>query len=142
MPYCSRDDLITASSESEVNELLDRNNDGVNDTDLLARTILQADSIVDGYLASKYSFPLNVPLEQVPETIKTISTDITRYRLWNNNAPEEVRNRYKDAIQQLKDYQKGVMVLIDIPLSATNPEGGVDYSANERIFTFDTLRGF
>ena len=143
MPYSSLQDLIAASSEREVNDLLDSNNDGVHDANLLNRTIAQADSIIDGYLASEYGFPLNVPLEQVPLTIKTISTDITRYRLWNSNAPEEVRNRYKDAMQQLKDLQKGVMVLIDVVKSENNLSGGgVDYFAEDRVFTRESLSGY
>lgn len=142
MPYCSLKDLISASSESEMNRLLDTNNDGSHDQARLSDAIANADAIIDGYLAAKYGFPLNVAPELVPLPVRAISADITRYRLWSEGAPEEVRNRYKDAVGQLKDYARGIMVLVDVPESTLNVGGGVDVYAEERVFTRDTLAGY
>jgi len=72
-----------------------------------------------------------------------MSCDITRFMLWDDNAPEEVRNRYNDAIARLKDIAKGMMKLPSTILpSPNNPTGGVDYYAEERVFTRDSLAGF
>lgn len=142
MPYCTLKDLINVSSESEMNRLLDANNDGSHDEKRLSDTVSTADAIIDGYLGAKYGFPLNVAPEQVPLPVRAISADITRYRLWSEGAPEEVRNRYKDAISQLKDYSRGIMVLVDVPESTLNVGGGVDVYAEERVFSRDTLADY
>jgi phage gp36-like protein len=79
----------------------------------------------------------------VPQIITYISCDITRFMLWDDNAPEEVRNRYNDAIARLKDIAKGMMKLPSTTvLAPDNPSGGVDYYAEERVFSRDSLAGF
>jgi phage gp36-like protein len=89
MAYCTRDNLVQRFGEREIDDLLDRDNNSVDDTDTLSQTIADADSLIDSYVSSKYQ----TPLDQVPQIIKYISCDITRFMLWDDNAPEEVRNR-------------------------------------------------
>lgn len=100
-----------------------------------------AAGIVDGYLAAKYT----LPLVNVPGMVLGWVGDITRYRLWDQQAPEEVRRRYEDAVAQLRDLAAGKMAL-------PPDSGGVSqstaygfksdgYSA-ERVFTAETLADF
>lgn len=138
MAYCTLNDLVKRFSESEINDLLDRNDDAIHDAQTLDMTIADADSLIDGYLGVRYK----VPIIPTPNIIKAFSCDITRFLLWDDHAPDEVRKRYDDVIARLKDYAKGLMVLPDVEVAPQNPSGGVDFIANERVFSQDTLRGF
>lgn len=138
MPYCTLNDLIKRFGESEINDLLDRDSDGLHESETLDMTIADADSLIDGYLGVRYK----VPIIPTPTIIKAFSCDITRFLLWDDNAPEEIRKRYSDVIARLKDYAKGLMVLPDAQAAPQNPSGGVDFIANERVFTSDSLKGF
>ncbi|MEC7121108.1 MAG: DUF1320 domain-containing protein [Pseudomonadota bacterium] len=138
MAYCDRADLVRRFGESEISDLLDRNNDASDDDQALSATIADADALIDGYLGSRYS----TPLVTVPNAIRAISCDITRYLLWDDNAPAEIRTRYEDALARLKDYSKGVMVLPNVPPAEANPSGGVDFVAEDRVFSRDSLAGF
>ena len=100
-----------------------------------------ASGIVDGYLAAKYT----LPLASVPGMVLGWVGDITRYRLWDQRAPEEVRRRYEDAISQLRDLAAGKMALPpdvtgtpQAQLSAFEFDG---YGAT-RVFTDETLASF
>ncbi len=139
MAYCTKENLIQRFGQREIDDLLDRDNNSVDDTDTLSETIADADALIDSYVCSKYE----TPLSPVPAIIKYISCDIARFMLWDDNAPEEVRKRYDDAIARLKDISKGLMNLPSTVLpSPTNPTGGVDYYAEERVFTRDSLFGY
>ena len=139
MAYCTRDNLVQRFGQREIDNLLDRDNNDTDDTDTLTQTIADADSLIDSYVSAKYQ----TPLSSVPQIITYISCDITRFMLWDDNAPEEVRNRYNDAIARLKDIAKGMMKLPSTTvLAPDNPSGGVDYYAEERVFSRDALAGF
>lgn len=138
MAYCTRADLVARFGEREINDLLDRNNDGADDSNALSLVIADVSSEIDGYLGSKYS----VPLDDVPQAVTAIACDMVRYKLFDDRAPEEIRKRYEDATSKLTKYAKGVMVLSGVTPATDNPSGGVDYYAEERIFTRDTFCGY
>lgn len=99
-----------------------------------------AASMIDGYLATRYA----LPLVNVPALVRGLSADITRFNLWDERAPDEVRRRYDDAIARLRDIAGG---RIDLPPDAagTAAAGSAFASegySNERIFTATTLAGF
>lgn len=104
-----------------------------------AQTENDAASLVDGYLAARYTLPLVV----VPEIVIGLTADITRYRLWDQRAPDEVRRRYEDALAQLRDIAAG---RLSLPPDVTGavPVGGLAFDgyAAERVFTADTLADF
>jgi phage gp36-like protein len=99
----------------------------------------EAASLVDGYMAAKYA----LPLVSVPKIVTGWAADITRYKLWAERAPSEVRQRYDDAIKQLEQLAKG---LIALPPDATGVSSSAPLSfgafSNERVFTEDSLAGF
>lgn len=98
-----------------------------------------AASLVSGYLAARYT----LPLATVPAMVKGWAGDVTRFKLWDDHAPEEVRRRYEDALAQLKQLAQGLIALP--PGSDGTPAapglGFGGYSA-ARVFTSDTLAGF
>jgi phage gp36-like protein len=100
-----------------------------------------AAGIVDGYIAAKYS----LPLVSVPGMVLGWVGDITRYRLWDQRAPEEVRRRYEDALSQLRDLAAGRMHLppgSDGAQPATGDAFIADGYSATRVFTADTLADF
>lgn len=139
MAYCTRANLVDRFSETEIADLLDGNNDGQDDQQKLPSRVQDAEALIDGYLGTQYAVPIT---GTVPQAIVFIACDIVRYLLWDQRAPEEVRNRYNDAVARLKDYSRGIMILPELDKPATNTTGGVDYFAEERVFTRDSLSGF
>lgn len=95
-----------------------------------------AQGIIDGYLATRYT----LPLPNAPKVLSAYSLDITRYRLWDNKAPEEVRTRYEDAIRWLRDVSLGKADL-GLPIEDTTDSGPVERTHDEtdRVFTMTTL---
>ena len=98
-----------------------------------------AAGLVNGYLSARYTLPLT----SVPKMVQGWVADITRYRLWDDHAPEEVRRRYEDALAQLKMVAQGTIALPpgsdSAPVSAPLAFGG--FSA-ARVFTDCSLKGF
>lgn len=138
MGYCAKADLIQRFGDREISDLLDRNNDDTEDTNALTSAIADADALIDGYLCSRYA----VPLSSVPALIVSISCDLTRYKLWDDRAPEEVRKRYQDALSQLRDIAKGVLSLPATSTTASSDFGGIEHTDGDRLFTMDSLRDF
>lgn len=71
-----------------------------------------AASEVEDYLRGIYRLPLNEP---VPRTIKTLTADIMKYRLYQRrdakNLPEEIFKIYKLALDRLRDIQMRKLIL-------------------------------
>lgn len=139
MAYCAKSDLEKRFGP-EIAQLLDRDNNGSEDTGVLDTALADSDAEINGYLQGG---GYTLPLSEVPDMVKAIACDIARYRLWDYRAPEEVRKRYEAAIGRLRDIAKGV---IKLPLADGTPveqAGGAPvYEEVERVFTASTLAGF
>lgn len=110
------------------------------DVERLARACEDATNLIDGYLATRYTLPLS----SVPDMVKAWAADIARYRLWDDRAPDEVRKRYEDALQQLGQVARGVIGLPPGSDGATPAAGGMEFGGfcADRVFTSDTLAGY
>ncbi len=114
-------------------------------TDLLASGASYADiendaaHLINGYLAARYVLPLST----VPLLVRNLAADITRFKLWRDRAPEEIRQRYDDALARLKMLSQG---LISLPPGSdgSKPSPGVTFAGYcaERVFTGSTMRGY
>lgn len=143
MPYCTLKDLIKRFGESEINDLLDRDSDGLHESETLDMTIADADGLIDGFLGVRYKVPIHpVRSPKAFKSVCLISCDISRYLLWDDNTPTGVQERYDRAIKLLEMYRDNEIVLPDAQAAPQNPSGGVDFIANERVFTSDSLKGF
>lgn len=99
----------------------------------VAQALADADAIIDGYIAGRYS----LPLASVPAILTQYACDIARYRLYSDAASDVVQSRHKDAIAFLTRLSSG-----QISLGVSEPAptgGGVSYSAPGRVFDADTL---
>lgn len=130
--YVTQEQFEEAFGQEELDGLL---NSGGSFADVEAA----AASLASGYIGAKYTLPLLT----VPDLVKGWVLDITRYRLWDEAAPTEVRRRYEDALQQLRDLAAGKLAL---PPDATGTPatGGFESEgySDERVFTATTLADF
>ncbi len=101
--YADRSDMVLRFSEYEIANL----ENTLNGVESINSAIQDASDIADGYVGVKYS----IPLPEVPKNLKIIICDIARYFLWKNEASEEVRKRYEDAIAFLKRVADGKAIL-------------------------------
>lgn len=92
------EDLLRVASKPGTVEL---------DTAAVQLAIDDAASIIDGYLAGRY--PL--PLAHVPTALVPICCDIARYRLYGEQAPEQIGKRFDAAVAFLKSVGKGELAL-------------------------------
>lgn len=134
MPYCTTTQFSEAFGASELADLTGE------DSHTFERAESDAAGIIDGYLASRYT----LPLVSVPTMVTGWALDITRYRLWDERAPDEVRRRYEDAIGQLRDLARGLISLPPGSGGVAPASGGLvfDGYCADRVFTADTLAGF
>lgn len=141
MSYCTEQEFADAFGQSELDDLT-----RIDQT--FARAADDAASIMDGYMAVRYT----LPLVAIPVIVKGWALDITRYRLWDEHAPQEVRRRYEDAIAALQQLAKG---LIELPPAVVNGQAtkpgestvqqfwdAFDGFSAERVFTSETLKGY
>lgn len=131
MAYITKAEMLKRFG-GEIDQLLDRDNDGSEDAGVFDDAEQDARALIDGYLATLYT----LPLAETPNLIKELAADITRYELWDDRASEEVRKRYEDAIARLKDIAKGLMKLPDSTGTPIETAGG-DIAYTERTRTFD-----
>lgn len=101
--YADRSDMVLRFSEYEIVNL----ENTLNGVESINSAIRDASDIADGYVGVKYT----IPLPEVPKNLKIIICDIARYFLWKNEASEEIRKRYEDAIAFLKRVADGKAIL-------------------------------
>jgi phage gp36-like protein len=94
---------------------------------------------INGYMrAAGY----NLPLQSVPSILRGLCLDIARYKLDINLGREEVRLRYKAAIDFLKGLVEGKTKLDIVP---SGGDGGENYplprfgEGRSTVFSFETL---
>jgi len=137
--YTTKAEMIDRYGEAELLRLTDRDGaaEAIVDT-VLDRAIADAQGVVDGYLAKRYA----LPLATTPEILKPTASAIALYFLWPH-APEEVRNRYRDAIRQLEAIAAGT-VQLDVAGAAPAAAGGgaVFVEAPERLVSRETLKSY
>ena len=136
MSYTTRLEVEAAYGVDEILQLTDRDQDGEPDSEFIASAIRRTDGLIDGYLMGRYT----VPLTPVPLVLTAYACDIARYFLYEDAAPEYVRQTYEDALRWLRDVAAGKVILKqeDGPLAAGSPQA----SAPARVFTAATLTGF
>lgn len=104
--YATRDDLIARFGVQSI-ESLEKTIAKVVDPSVSNKALTDAQELADSYIASRYSLPLS----GTPESLKGYVLDIARYKLYINKAPDEVRQRYDDAMTWLNRISSGKVVL-------------------------------
>lgn len=119
-----------------ITELADLQRDG----NSFGQAEAESASLIDGYLATRYT----LPLVSVPQIVTGWAGDITRFKLWDERAPDEVRRRYDDALEQLALLARGQIALPpgSDGVAVASSGFGVDGFSDVRIFTAETLADF
>ncbi len=107
MAYLTEQDLINRIGAAEMLRLSDRDGDGLADAGVVEAAIDEAESAINGYLTGRYK----LPLDPVPALLKGLAADLAIYGLHPWGAPEEMRQRYKDAMTTLGKIAAGDIVL-------------------------------
>ncbi|MBP3847446.1 DUF1320 domain-containing protein [bacterium] len=134
MDYCTIEDIELHTSTPTLSQLTSDDGTEAINRDVAQESILYASTLIDGYLRGRYTLPLNIhfPL------LRVLCIDISVYRLYSrrmrNEMPEVIEQNYKNAVQTLKDIQKGVITLEAendlLDSSAFNPD---EYRTNKNI---------
>lgn len=143
MAYLTVEELKARYGEQEIDLLLDRDANGLPDTGAADAAIADASGDADAILGARYPTPL-------PTTrwLKAQVADLTRYRLYDQNPPEAVKDRRDAALRALRDVARGLAVLLDdqgSPLpqrSASTEAGGATHRAKPRVFDDNGLQGY
>ena len=141
MSYATLQQLTDRYGEKLLLQLSDRATPpaGTVDADVVARTLADADAVIDGYLAGRYS----LPLETTPALITDLAQAIAVYKLHRATASDKITEDYKDAIKMLRDIATGTIRLSVAGVEpATNSASGVQASDRDRDMTPDNMKGF
>ncbi len=104
--YATVFDLTDRFGEHEIEELV-RSGTEAADMSRAEKALADGAAEIDAYLGSQYE----LPLVHSPRVLIRLNCDIARYRLWDDQASEEVRARYEDAIRFLEAVAKGLIAL-------------------------------
>ena len=104
-------------------------------TSRVTECITEGDSLIDGYCGARYVVPFN----PAPTVVRSISVALAIHNLYARRVeeiPPVHENRYKDAIQRLKDIASGAMTLGVQPTPNIVEEPATNsQSIDGRIFT-------
>jgi phage gp36-like protein len=139
MTYATKADLIARFSERELVQLTDRGDEptGAVDDARVDRALAEADNLVNSYVGARYPLPFLA----IPELLVDLACDIARYRLYQEGATDEVRERYEDAIKRLTAISRGDMVLDAAGVEPASRDDQVYADTGERMFSRDRMRG-
>lgn len=139
MPYCTKQDLIDRFGQDELVDLTDRDSTGMIDDTVLDQAISDASAEMDGYLASRYQ----LPLVNIPQTLKPLACNIARYKLYDEQASEQVTKRYDAAIKFLFSVSKGEISLgVDGSGSKATSTDLADIQSSGSVFARSKSTGF
>ncbi len=106
----------------------------------MARAIADADAMIDGYLATRYS----LPVAEVPPILVPLAGAIVFYQLHTYAPDDKTKADYEQALKTLAKISDG---MIKLPLATAGAEaaqtdaGGVRVNDRDRPFTEDTMKG-
>lgn len=107
---------------------------------LINGALSDADSEIDGYVATRYSVPLN----PAPSIVKRLACDLARHHLYDDQVTETIQKRRDSAVAVLRDIAAGKVSLGTTADGGTAPapQGGlVEFSSPAKVFGRPTNGG-
>lgn len=96
--------------------------------------LLDADSVINGYLATRYTLPLAI----VPRMVRLIACDLARHALYDDQVTELIMARYRLAVRQLEALAKGQVNLgVDVSGNKPTAKDAAQMSATQPVFKRD-----
>ncbi|MGQ3663285.1 gp436 family protein [Citrobacter braakii] len=107
--YATPDDMLERYSRLTLSKLTNKENDFSSDIDncVLLAALATASSMIDGYLAVRYTLPLSTESLMLVQCCCVI----TRYNLESGVATDQATEQYKSAVKWLQDVSRGVVQL-------------------------------
>jgi len=149
--YLTAAEFVERYTEREAVLLSAESTQNTVNTARLERGLSDASAQVDAYLARRFALPLRDAtslVEVVPDMIKRLTGDIARYLMTGTHVRETdaIRNRYKDAIDQLDRIATGKVTMgveLVMASSPSAPVGGASaVRSGGRMFGDDALGGY
>ena len=138
MSYCDLPQLTTRFGADEINQLIDPDGTGANESIALAE-LDSASALIDSYLAGRYPLPLAV----VPVVLNGVCADITRYNLYRNAVPELVKDKHLAALKYLRDVADGKATLgLSSEQQAPETEAAIEIKSGGNVWHRDASKGF
>lgn len=126
MTYATRADLEKRYGADEIAQRESALADGA-----LDHALVDADALIDGYLAGRYSLPLTA----IPPNLPQMACSIARYNLMGDSATERARNDFKDTMAWLKDVEAGrVQLQCASPMPGSEPASVVMLASAPAVF--------
>lgn len=100
---------------------------------LINGALADADSEIDGYVATRY----NVPLNPAPSIVKRLACDLARHHLYDDQVTEVIQKRRDAAVAVLRDISAGKVSLGTTATGDTAPiaQGGmVEITSPTKVF--------
>ncbi len=137
MTYATQQSLTDRFGEAEIEQLSDRDIPplGMINQAVVTQALTDAANTIDGYLAGRYTLPLNNP----PPLLELFCCDIARYRLMTRPT-DEARARYQDALNWLGKVAAGTIELGGASQDAPPVAGGPTGISQRRVFDARSLR--
>lgn len=136
MTYATQQDLVDRFGTQELAQLTDAAAGVTINGTTVARALADADAEINTRLSAHYI----LPLASVPAVLVRVAADLARYYLWDAQATEQVRNRYKDAIKLLDQVGGGALSLPGAtPLALAPSAQAVAVRTATRQFSADLL---
>jgi len=120
-------------------ELTDDIDAGVVNTDVVDRSIADAEAEFDGYVGARYQVPLTSGLNVAKRCCRTIA----KWYLYQRRdvLPENLEKDYNNVIRFLRDISKGVVSLGVDPAPSKGTSQGAEFDSPDRVFSRDNLKG-
>ena len=138
--YASSTTMRRAHSEQNLIQLTDPDLQEINEA-RLTYALQTASNEIDGYLAQRYSLPIN----PVPKLLADMAVDIAFFTLHLAQAATispDIRKRYEDRIGHLSRLASGALALETVPANAGSASTSeVLFQPVEKHFTRTSLRG-
>lgn len=106
MTYATEQTMIERFGEVELVQLTDQTGRGVIDAAVLDRALADADRLIDSYLRTRYTMPLDAGVVSA-SGLDLAAANLARYLLMGAQATPEVSVRYRDTTAWLRDVQAG-----------------------------------
>ena len=132
--YATQSDLSESFGDVELAQLTDEEAATTIDTVEVGKVCDETSSLIDTYLATRYT----VPLDPVPTIVRKWARDIARAALWKDRADKEsavVRNA-DAAMAQIRDVAKGIAALPGV--DGVVPESTGGFARTTPTAVFDT----
>jgi phage gp36-like protein len=133
--YATAQDLVTRFGLDEISQLAPPDDPGAADFDAgrVESALNDAAATVDSYLRLR----MPVPVSPVPDVLVGAATDLARFKLHDDHAPEAVKERYRATVQWLKDLAAGKASLGELDTAVT-PAGRVVRREGASAFDWST----